>query len=77
MKTLFVVKMTRKETGSDGYHSVWTTKEAAERQARLRNQYHPDYDYVVHEVTNFKAYRDWWNRNQVSFIDSAGLLVVY
>jgi hypothetical protein len=68
------------QNGTKGYHSVWSSQDAARRHAALRRRY-ADADtsgliYRVKRVKPLRSGKDWHNKTQVSFRDSVGWMVV-
>jgi len=79
-KILFCLKLqhlTGPCKGAEGYHSIWATKEAAERQMELRNRLHGNqFRYFVVEQKPETVGSNFYNKSLVKFSDSMGFLSV-
>lgn len=71
MITVYCVKMRNKQGNAIGNHSTWRNKADADRQAMLRNKFHPDYEYWVEEDCGQPG-KDWYNRTMVKLGSSVG-----
>jgi hypothetical protein len=73
--TVFAVRI-KYSDGRLGYHSVWNTRELAERQVSIHNG-NWRWEYFVEEKEPQQVGQNWYLKGSVKFEDSIGWMPVY